>query len=349
MQLSKEVKTFLNYVQGLFDKPVYLVGGAVRDLKLGIIPKDYDFCSVLTTEEVKTQIKGKHRAYLIGERHGTIGFKIEYEMVEITTFRAESYESGSRQPIVEFVDDLHLDLSRRDFTINAMALDCGSFELIDPFEGEKDLENKILKAVGNSKIRFKEDPLRILRGVRIAAKYNLILEDKTKKRIASMTPLLLQISKERWMDEFDKILSLEALNLHHGLTWLWDLNVFKYTIPELHLQLDFDQDSPYHDFFLHMHTIKVVKLVPNDINLRWAALLHDIGKPFTRTINKRGYSNYINHELLGAEMVEKIAKYLKWSTDRRVTVVDLIKNHLKEDSVLKPYDNASKKAPYLSE
>lgn len=332
----------LDYVQSLFDKPVYLVGGAVRDIMLGIIPKDFDLCSALTSKEVKDQLKGKHRAYLIGEKHGTIGFKVEDEMIEITTFRTESYQEGSRQPKVEFVTSLSEDLSRRDFTINAMAIRCDNFRLIDPFNGNIDLKAGILQTVGNSKIRFKEDPLRILRAVRIASKYYLQIEEKTADRLSKMAYKLLEISKERWVQEFDKILSLNGPNLEVGLYRLWEFGIFKYTIPELHLQYNYEQNSRYHDFTLQNHTINVVVETPPKLNLRWAALLHDIAKPFVRTENPNGYSNYINHEILGADMVERIARHLKFSNERREYVVDLTKNHLKDDCELREYDNKHK-------
>lgn len=343
MKITQKQRELLKYVQGLFDKPVYLVGGAVRDILLNIEPKDYDFCTSLSPEEIKENLKGKHRAILIGERHGTIGFKVENEMIEITTFRTEFYREGIRQPNVEFVDSIDQDLSRRDFTINAMAIRCDNFKLIDPFDGEVDLNNRILQTVGNSKIRFKEDPLRILRGIRIASKYNLDVEERTEDRIHKMIPLLLTISKERWVEEFDKILSLDGGNLNIGVYSLFGSGIFKYTIPELSLQYNYNQNSKYHNFMLHHHTIKVVVATPNDIILRWAALLHDIAKPFVRTENKNGYSNYINHEILGAELVEKTARHLKWSNDRRAKVVDLVRNHLNDDCELRQYDNLGKK------
>jgi len=177
----------------------------------------------------------------------------------------------------------------------------------------------------------------------LSAKYNLSLDYMTGRRIKSMASKLLEISKERWMDEFDKILKLEGDNLQLGLLRLWSHDIFKYTIPELSLQLDYEQNSHYHDFFLHLHTMKVVGAVPNDINWRWAALLHDIAKPFVRVENPKGHSNYMTHELLGAEMCERIALHLKWSTSRRKIVVDLVRTHLNVDSILKPYDDASKK------
>lgn len=340
--LSISQAALLKYIQSLFNKPVYLVGGAVRDILLKKEPKDFDFCSELTTEEVKEQLKGKHRAYLIGEKHGTIGFKVDDEMIEITTFRTETYESGNRKPNVEFSATLQEDLSRRDFTINAMAIRCDNFKLIDPFNGGYDIRHGILDTVGDSKLRFKEDPLRILRGIRIAAKYSLLIETSTADRFRKMAVKLLDISKERWVEEIDKILSLDGDNLKRGLNLLWHFGIFKYIIPELQLQYEYEQNSRYHDFVLHIHTINVVKATPKILNLRWAALLHDIAKPFVRTENKNGWSNYINHEILGAEMVEKLARHLKFSNERRLMVVDLVKNHLNDDCELRQYDNMGK-------
>lgn len=338
---EKQIK-LLNYIQGLFNKPIYLVGGAVRDIIMEVTPKDYDFCSELTTEEIKDQLKGIHRTYLVGEKHGTIGFKVDTEMVEITTFRTEVYTSGNRKPNVEFVNSITEDLSRRDFTINAMAIRCSNYKLIDPFRGLEDIKNKILKTVGDSKIRFKEDPLRILRGVRISSKYSLDIEEKTGDRISKMSNKLLEISKERWVEEFDKILLLDQSNLSIGLYRLWYYDIFKYTIPELQLQFNYEQNSKYHNFKLHQHTINVVVATPLNLNLRWAALLHDIAKPFTRSENKHGGSNYINHELLGADIVEKLARHLKFSNERRNYVIDLVKNHLKDECELRKYDNEGK-------
>lgn len=341
--LSEKQIQSLTYVQSLFNKPIYLVGGAVRDILIGIEPKDYDYCSELTTEKVKEQLKGKHRTYLIGERHGTVGFKVGDEMIEITTFRTESYNIGSRQPKVEFVTSISEDLSRRDFTINAMAIRCDNYKLIDPFNGLADINGKILRAVGDSKIRFKEDPLRILRAIRIASKYSLLIEDKTADRVVKMANKLLEISKERWVDEINKILLLDGSNLENGLLFLFEYGVFRYIIPELQLQHNYEQNSRYHDFKLHQHTINVVVATPNKLDLRWAALLHDIAKPFVRTENKNGNSNYINHEILGADMVEKLARHLKFSNERREYVVNIVKNHLNDDCELREYDNKGKK------
>ncbi len=340
--LSDSQIELLTYVQSLFNKPIYLVGGAVRDIVIGITPKDFDFCSELTTEMVKEQLKGKHRTYLIGERHGTVGFKVGEEMIEITTFRTESYNTCSRQPNVEFVTSITEDLSRRDFTINAMAIRCDNYKLIDPFNGSGDINDKVLQTVGDSKLRFKEDPLRILRAIRIASKYDLFIETTTANRILKMANKLLEISKERWVEELDKILILEDYKVENGLHFLWLYEVFKYIIPELQLQYRYEQNSKYHDFQLHQHTINVVKATPEKLDLRWAALLHDIAKPFVRTENKNGYSNYINHEILGADMVERLSRHLKFSNSRREYIVDIVKNHLNDDCELREYDNKGK-------
>lgn len=340
--ISEEQATLIDYVQSLFNKPVYLVGGAVRDILLDINPKDYDFSSALTTSEVREQLKGKHRVHLVGEKYGTVGFNVGEEMIEITTFRTEEYTKDSRKPTVKFVDSVTEDLSRRDFTINAMAIRCDSYKLIDPFDGLANLAERILKAVGVPKVRFKEDPLRILRGIRISSKYGLKIEAVTADRMSRVAYRLLEVSKERWVMEMDKILLMDGDNLESGLNMLWSLGIFKYIIPELHLQLDYAQNSMYHNFELHQHTINVVRATPPKLDLRWAALLHDVAKPFTRTENKNGTSNYINHDIVGAEMADKISRYLKFSNRRREYIVDIIKNHLNDDCELREYDNKGK-------
>lgn len=340
--LTTDQVGLLEYVQGLFDRPVYLVGGAVRDVVMGLSPKDYDFCSGMTTDEVKRSLKGRHRAYLVGERCGTIGFRVGSEMVEITTFRTESYVRGSRIPDVRFVRSIEDDLSRRDFTVNAMAIGCGDFELIDPFGGFDDIRGSVLRTVGDSKLRFGEDPLRILRAVRISSMYGFEIESKTSTRLGRMSVRLLEISKERCVQELDRILMYDGDILVRALRRLWDYGVFRYIIPELDLQLGYGQNSPHHDFDLHEHTIRVVASTPRDLDLRWAALLHDIAKPFVRTWNRNGHCNYINHEVLGSDMVERLSRHLKFSNHRRERVVGLVRNHLDDGCELRQYDNMGK-------
>ena len=329
---------------------LYLVGGAVRDLVLGNEPKDYDYSTPNSPDEVEQAIlKADRHCYAMGKKFGTIGFKYEYEpkkfeFIEITTFRSEHYTPGSRKPAVEFTTNMQADMSRRDFTINAMALHSNG-ELWDEYGGQLDLQNKIVRAVGSPKQRFKEDPLRILRAVRFATKYNFEIESETERYCKRMNWALLDISKERWVIELDKILGSE--NVKKGLGLLMDLELLKVIIPTLELQQNYNQNSPYHDFTLWEHTKNVVANVPKEnLNLRWAALLHDIAKPFTRTENPKGHSNYLNHDILGAELASQVCAYLKFSKVRTDYIVEQIKNHLKPESDLKQYDDAGKKLYY---
>ncbi len=226
--------------------------------------------------------------------------------------------------------------------------------LIDPFNGREDLKNGIIKAVGIPKHRLKEDSLRILRAIRFACRFGYNIDDLTLRKMTSGSIQLLNISKERWVMELDKILM--GNNVGRGLLLLWETNCFKWMIPELHLQYGYDQLSRFHNFELHEHTIKVVEACPKDINMRWASLLHDCAKPFTRTqkftkpqpgvVSDCGIklkANYVGHEVLGTDMAEQICRKLKFSNERRKFIVDTIKNHLNDDCWLKEFDDRGKK------
>ncbi len=333
-------------VENLLNLPVYLVGGAVRDLLLGKKTKDWDFATCRSPDQTELAIKkaGK-KPYLLGKKFGTIGFKSEidkkFEYIEITTFRTEIYQEKNRKPQVVFTDQIDVDLARRDFTINAMAMKSDG-KIIDNWNGQVDLKNKIIKTVGNAKERFREDPLRILRAIRLAGSLDFEIEKITWQKLSKMRFELLNISKERWVLEIDKILSLE--NPEKSLDLLMDSGILGVIIPELGLQKNYNQKSIYHDFDLWTHTKKVVcNINSQDLDLRWTALLHDIAKPFTKSENKNGYSNYINHDILGAQMSLKISNYLKFSNNRKDYIFENILNHLKPDSPLKKYDDMSKK------
>lgn len=319
--------------------PVYLVGGAVRDLYMGLTPKDYDFATPLTPDEVEAAVRaaGK-RPYLVGKRFGTVGFKVDGEMVEVTTFRGEKYVEGSRKPEVEYLTDINQDLARRDFTINAMARS-NSGKFIDPFDGEDDIVEKLIRAVGTPAHRFKEDPLRMLRACRFAAQFGFFIDEDTFKSMTKLSHRILFVSKERWCMELDKLLMSDYPVM--GLSYLWDSGLMKFMIPELQIQSGYDQRSRFHNLPLSEHTLAVVDKVPKDINLRWAALLHDVGKPFAKT-DKGDRCIYVKHDMIGAEIVNHIAHYLKWSNDRTKTVHDLVLNHLLEESPLKEADDLAK-------
>jgi tRNA nucleotidyltransferase (CCA-adding enzyme) len=321
-------------------KPVYAVGGCVRDFMLGKDPKDYDYCTPLLPDDVERQVKlaGK-RAHTSGKRFGTIAMTVYSELVEITTFRTEVY-GKTRKPEVKFVDSISKDLVRRDFTINAMAM--RGQRLIDPFGGKNDLKDGIIRAVGNPSKKFAEDPLRMLRAVRFASELGFEIEPETLKAIQKNAFRILEVSKESWMVELDKMLLGDYIL--EGLGALLDSDLAMFVMPEFRLQNDYDQNSDYHAFALDLHTIATVSLLPKDITLRWAAFLHDIGKPFVRVENKRGTSNYMHHQVVGAEIVYGIAKRMKWSNDRTAKVCDLVRSHLQDESPLRAADNESKKS-----
>lgn len=321
--------------------PVYLVGGSVRDQLLNKEPKDYDFTTPLSPDIIEEKVKkAGRRAYLIGKKYGTIGFKLDGDFIEVTTFRTEKYIKGSRKPIVEFVKNIHNDLNRRDFTINAIAQ--RGNKLIDPFNGKKDLKEKKIRCVGIPSHRFREDPLRLLRACRFASQLNFTIERDTLLKIEKLNYKILEVSKERWMAELDKLLLGDGFIL--GLNYLMITGLFKYIIPELSIQFMYDQNSCYHSLSLWAHTLGVVREMPKDINLRWAALLHDIAKPFVSKMNiKTGYNNYIRHDYLGADIIERLGRHLKWSNERRKIVKEIILNHLKENSPLKEADDKAKR------
>lgn len=319
--------------------PVYLVGGCVRDELLGKQPKDFDYTTPLLPETIENNIKQSgHRVYLIGKKFGTLGLKINGTFIEITTFRSEKYIAGNRKPAVDFVNDLTIDLSRRDFTINAIAKD--NKQLYDPFDGQKDLINKIIRCVGKPSERFQEDPLRMLRAARFSAQLGFTVEKDTFEMCKQLNYKILDISKERWVMELDKLLT--SANPSLGLDFLMQTRLMNYILPELSLQYKYNQNNPHHELDLWEHTKKVVSLTPNDVELRWAALLHDIGKPFCMQEKTETHCTYYKHDLLGKEIVNKLALYLKWSNDRKENIIRLVFNHMTDTSPLRIADRQSK-------
>jgi tRNA nucleotidyltransferase (CCA-adding enzyme) len=322
--------------------PVYLVGGAVRDIQLGKTPDDFDFATPLSPDEVEDTVMGLgKRVYGMGKRFGTIGFKVNGEKVEVTTFRQENYMAGSRKPEVTYVTNLHADLARRDFTINAMAKAMDG-ALIDPHKGMADLKAGIIRSVGNPTLRFKEDPLRMIRACRFAAQLGFSIEADTFKSMKKHAHLIHSVARERIVTELDKL--LVAPYAGNGVIHLFTSGLMKFILPEVYAIYKYDQNSKYHSLDLDLHTVKVVDGVPAEVSLRYAALFHDIGKPATAKYNKNsGYYNYVFHERVSAELAEGICLRLKFSNDRRKEVVSLVRGHLKEDSPLKEADDAAGK------
>ncbi len=329
-EVYKKVKTIIS--------PVYLVGGSVRDRLLGVEPKDYDFSTPHDPETIERKIReAERKPFLTGKRFGTIGVKIGGHLVEITTFRTEIYQKGSRKPDVVFVDDIAADLSRRDFTINAMAMRDG--KIIDPFSGARDIREKRIRCVGNATTRFKEDPLRMLRAARFTAQLGFVVDDAVLKAITKLSHRVLEVSKERWVGELDRLLLAPFVD--QGLRCLMDTGLLNYIIPELSCQRDYDQRSRYHSHDLWEHTIRVTSQVSPERDIRWAALLHDMAKPFVRC-DREDRSTYAKHDLLGYEMVIRLGGYLKWSNRRIKAVSELVRDHMREESPLRESDNSAK-------
>jgi len=319
--------------------PVYEVGGSLRDELRGVEPTDYDFATPHQPEQIEELVrKAGKRPFLTGKRFGTIGVRIDGRLVEITTFRTERYREGSRNPDVSFVDEITEDLARRDFTINAIARREG--RIIDPFGGGEDLKRGLIRCVGRPKERFREDPLRMLRAARFASQLGFLVEENTFRALTELSWRILQVSKERWMSEMDKLLTGDSPE--KGLHIFMDSGLCRFMIPELSLQKDYDQNSRYHAHDLWEHTLRVVTAVPQDTHLRWAALLHDVAKPFTRT-DKVDRSTYVHHELLGYDMVRRLGTHLRWSKERLEKVSLLVRDHRRDGSPLKKADDEAKR------
>ena len=319
--------------------PAYLVGGSVRDALLGRECGDYDFATPLDPEHIEAAVRAAgRRAYTVGKRFGTIAFKLGGDTIEVTTFRTETYVDQTRRPDVVFVERLEDDLSRRDFTINAMAMDAER-GLVDPFGGRDDLALGLIRAVGNPRERFREDPLRMLRAARFASQLEFAVDAETISAARRLAHRILWVARERWVTELDKL--LVGPGVASGLRLLAEMDLLRFLLPELQLQVGYDQRSPYHDRELFEHTLGVVVATPPDVTLRWAALLHDVGKPYVR-VDKDDRSTYVRHDLIGAEIVERIGLYLKWGNRRREEVSQLVRDHMREDSPLRAADDSAK-------
>lgn len=307
----------------------YAVGGCVRDHCLGRQPDDFDLCTSAKPEEMEA-VFSACPLVLAGKKHGTVGVVMGNELVEITTYRTEGAYSDNRHPDwVKFVDRIEEDLARRDFTINAMAYS-PRLGYADPFGGRNDLEAGILRAVGDPAARFREDSLRILRGVRFAVKYHLQVEPETEAAMTQLAPLMDNLARERVFSELCKLLPLvRAADLQRFSPILCQ------AIPELAPTLGFHQHSPHHAYDVYTHTAYVVEHVEADLALRWAALLHDIGKVPTFTRDETGRGHFRGHAPKGAEMADEVLRRLKAPNALTETVVTLIKNHMTKTELTK--------------
>ncbi|MGI6374233.1 MAG: CCA tRNA nucleotidyltransferase [Patescibacteria group bacterium] len=307
----------------------YLVGGCVRDLLMGKTPHDWDITTNAVPEEIlKIFPQAKYE-----NDFGTVLYPIReagseqvVTVLEITTYRSEQNYSNRRHPDeVKFETELDKDLERRDFTINALALEVESKELVDLFGGEKDIKKKIIRSVGEPSDRFKEDALRMLRAIRFSAQLGFALEPKTQRAIVKLAGSLKFVSQERIRDELIKILASERP--YEGIKLLYETKLLQYILPELIEGVGVKQNH-HHIYPVFKHNLLALKHCPNqEWPVRLAALLHDIAKPRTKQRIK-GVDTFYNHEYVGAKMVAKIMTRLKFSNTDKDRVVNLVRNHM---------------------
>ena len=300
----------------------WCVGGCVRDHLMGIAPHDYDCCTAATPEQMQ-RIFADRQLVLAGLKHGTVGVVTDGGVVEITTFRTEGGYADARHPDwVKFVRDLREDLARRDFTVNAMAFSPRR-GLADPFGGQEDLKKGLLRAVGDPVLRFREDALRILRGLRFAARFGFRIEENTRKAMDTEIAGLDALARERVMTELEGFLrATRADDLVNAR------NLLCRCIPELTATVGFDQRNPHHVHDVFGHTAQVVENVPPTAELRLAALLHDIGKPAVFSLDEAGVGHFFGHAAVSAEIANEVLLKLKASNALREEVVFLIRHHM---------------------
>jgi poly(A) polymerase/tRNA nucleotidyltransferase (CCA-adding enzyme) len=310
----------------------YLVGGCVRDLVLGREPKDWD----VATSANPTQISALFPKTFYENAFGTVTVVNEetpvesLKQVEVTPFRLEGKYSDQRHPDeVKFTDSLEEDLARRDFTINALAYSPTQNQLVDPFGGQADLKNKLIRAVGEPSARFEEDALRLMRAVRLAAQLGFTLNSETAESIAQKANLITKIAVERVRDEFVKL--IESPNPMVGLVIMQKLFLLKHILPEIEEGLHVKQNGD-HKYDVWEHSLRVLQHAADknySLEVRLAALFHDIGKPRTRewSKEKNDYTFY-GHDVVGARMVAKIMERLKFGNKTTETVIKLVRNHM---------------------
>ena len=321
MHLPTDVKRCIDALEAA-GFAAYAVGGCVRDSLLGLTPADYDLCTSALPEQTEA-VFHDCKLVLAGKKHGTVGVVTGGGVVEITTFRTEGAYLDNRHPEwVEFVEDITGDLARRDFTVNAMAYS-PTRGFADPFGGQEDLKNRILRAVGDPATRFREDSLRILRGARFAAKYHLTPDPETENAMFALTGLMDNLARERVFDELCKLITYSTTE-----NLLRFAPIVTAAIPELAPCVGFDQHNPHHLYDIFEHTARVVEGVPRDLTLRWAALLPDVGKPESFTPEENGRGHFYGHPRISADMADVILRRLKAPTALREDVVFLCDRHM---------------------
>ncbi len=300
----------------------FAVGGCIRDVLSDRKVSDWDFTTNATPDQIK-ECFSSYTTVDVGARFGTICVVIDNKNYEITTYRTDGEYGDSRHPDeVFFSKNLKDDLSRRDFTINALAYNDRA-GLVDEFNGLVDLQYGVIRCIGDADTRFTEDALRIIRALRFASIYGYSIEQKTAESILKNKELLSNVSVERILKEFSKLICGD----HVDFILRRYKDVIAVIIPEISVMFNFDQKSLHHNKDLWRHTVSAIKNSPCDETVRTALLFHDIGKPMTVFTDAQGYNHYKNHEKLSAAMANTILKRLKFPNSYISDVTTLIENH----------------------
>lgn len=309
------------------NKELFLVGGCVRDQILNIETNDYDFATNATPQEIIAILKeANYKPYTIGVAFGTISIIDNGQKAEITTYRRnESYTKNNRHPRVEFGKSIEEDLARRDFTCNALALSDKN-EIVDPYNGVLHISQKLLETPIEAEKSFSDDPLRLLRAVRFKNKFNFQYSEQVKQSLYKQAHKILVLSKERIVDEMNKILMLDNVDI--ALNDLFEYRLINYFIPELVALKNIEQNKEYHSKDALNHTINVVKNTPKDLVLRYSALFHDLGKMATFSVVNNKIHFY-NHEEISNLMTQSILYRLKFSNKMIEDITYLVGNHMR--------------------
>ncbi len=305
-------------------KRAWIVGGCVRDLLLGRAVNDWDVCTDAKPDEM---MKIFPRAIPTGIEHGTLTVVMNKVHYEVTTLRGEgAYTDGRRPDAVHFVDDISADLARRDFTVNAIAIDPTGGHVIDPFDGRKDLEARVLRAVGVAEDRFGEDGLRVLRAARFVATLEMQLDPATEAAIRPTLATYRKVSAERVRDEWVK--TMKAKRPSRAFDVMRTTGILEVTCPELLEGVGVEQNK-FHAYDVWRHGMECLDACIGDPILRIAAMLHDVGKPRTRAVGDKTHDyTFYDHERVGAEIAGPILARLRFSNDERARITDLVRYHL---------------------
>ena len=311
---------------------LWLVGGSLRDRVMGCErpESDLDYATDALPDATEALARKLHASVTtVGKKYGTIGVSVEGRWREITTFRGDSYDAGTRWPDVRFGSNIEEDLARRDFTINALAEDALGGGVIDLFGGGRDIAARLVRAVGEPARRFREDPLRILRGLRFASQLDFEIEPATLAGMRETAALLATLSQERITTELDKL--LQGANPARGLEALQAAGALEVVFPELVPMVGCEQNA-FHRFDVWGHTVATVQAIPvapESAHIRrWTALLHDIGKPAVRHVKPNGEWGFYRHETVGAELAQALLDRLKLGRRDALIIRLLVRRHM---------------------